>query len=51
MKRKPRLCDHCDAVVFLSHEEGVWVDEDTMYCEPCADKLEAYYMSKREEQE
>ena len=51
MKRKPRLCDYCDAVVFLSHDEGVWVDEDTMYCEPCADKLEAYYMSKREEQE
>jgi len=38
-KRKPMLCDDCEGVVYLSHEEGVFT-KDNFYCENCAEKLE-----------
>ena len=40
MKRKPMLCDSCENIVWLSHEEGVWA-EDNFYCMNCAEELEA----------
>lgn len=40
MKRKPMLCDKCDGVVYLSHEEGIFA-EDNFYCINCAEEIEA----------
>ena len=40
MKRKPMLCDRCENIVFLSHEEGIFT-EDNFYCMNCAEELEA----------
>tara|TARA_B000000565_G_C23738597_1_gene360061 strand:+ start:1034 stop:1165 length:132 start_codon:yes stop_codon:yes gene_type:complete len=34
------LCDRCENIVWLSHEEGVWA-EDNFYCMNCAEELEA----------
>lgn len=47
MYRKPMLCDKCENVIYLSHEEGVFV-EDNFYCENCAEELEGLAILKLE---